>query len=119
MLSVTYWLDPGEHGDPFSATVRFSGRRAEATGKSQPGDMFSQEETVEGIVPGSGPVAITAEVRDINPGRWTVTARPVSRAGGGAARHRRPGARPAPGRCRGHGGWRSRPIPGRASTPPR
>ena len=90
LLTVTYWLDPGEHGDPFSATVRFSGRRAEATGKPQPGDTFAQEETVEGIVPGSGPVAVTAEVRGINPGQWTVTARPVSRAGGGASRHHLP-----------------------------
>jgi phosphatidylglycerol---prolipoprotein diacylglyceryl transferase len=88
MLTVTYWLDPGAHGDPFSAMVHFSGRRAEATGKPQPGDTFSQEETVEGIVPGSGPVAITAEVHGINPGEWTVTARPVTRAGGGAPRHR-------------------------------
>ena len=101
ILTVTYWLDPGEHGDPFSATVRFSGRRAETTGKPQPGDTFAQEETVEGIVPGSGPVAITAEVRGINPGQWTVTARPVTRPGGGASsRHHLP-----PGGCRGHGGW--------------
>ncbi len=33
-------------------------------------------------MPGSGPVAITAEVRGINPGEWTVTARPAKRAGG-------------------------------------
>jgi len=95
LLTVTYWLDPGEDGDPLSATVRFTGRRAEVTGKPQPGDTFSQEETVEGIVPGSGPVAITAEVRDINPGQWTVTARLVSRADGCTPRHRlTPGGSP-------------------------
>ena len=80
LLTVTYWLDPGEEGDPFGATIRFSGRRAEVTGKPQPGDTFSQDETVEGIVPGSGPVAITAEVRGIHAGQWTVTARPVARS---------------------------------------
>ena len=32
-------------------------------------------------MPGSGPVAVTAEVRGIAPGDWTVTARPVARAG--------------------------------------
>ncbi len=48
------WLDPGEDGDPFSATIRFSGRRAEVAGKPEPGDTFSQEETVEGIVPEAG-----------------------------------------------------------------
>ena len=75
VLTPTYWLDPGQAGEPFSATVRFSGRRTDVTGKPQPRDSFWQEETVNGIVPGSGPVAITAEVRGINPGEWTVTAR--------------------------------------------
>jgi len=82
LLTATYWLDPGETGDPFSATIRFSGRRTDVTGKPQPRDSFWQEETVVGIIPGSGPVAITAEVRGINPGQWTVTARSVALAGG-------------------------------------
>jgi phosphatidylglycerol---prolipoprotein diacylglyceryl transferase len=109
MLTVTCWLDPGEHGDPFSATIRFSGRRAETTGKPQPGDTFAQEETVDGIVPGSGPVAVTAEVRGIHPGQWAVTARPVSRAGGGASRYRPPGGHPA--------GARRVPAPRRVVIP--
>ena len=82
LLTPTYWLDPGETGDPFSATIRFSGRRTDVTGKPQPRDSFWQEETVDGIIPGSGPVAITAEVRGVNPGQWTVTARSVARVGG-------------------------------------
>jgi len=82
LLTPTYWLDPGETGDPISATIRFSGRRTDVTGKPQPRDSFWQEETVDGIIPGSGPVAITAEVRGINPGQWTVTARSVARVGG-------------------------------------
>ena len=81
LLTPTYWLDPGETGDPFSATIRFSGRRTDVTGKPQPRDSFWQEETVDGIIPGSGPVAITAEVRGINPGQWTVTARSVALPG--------------------------------------
>ena len=91
LLTVTYWLDPGQEGEPFSATIRFSGRRAGVAGNPQPGDTFWHEETVEGIVPGSGPVAITAEVRGIPSGQWTVTARPVTRgvrpyaSGGNAA----------------------------------
>jgi phosphatidylglycerol---prolipoprotein diacylglyceryl transferase len=80
LLTITYWLDPGEHGDPFSATIRFTGRRLGVTGRPQPGDTFAQEETVEGIVPGSGPVAITAEVRGVTSGQWSVTARSVARA---------------------------------------
>ena len=82
LLTPTYWLDPGETGDPFSATIRFSGRRTDVTGKPQPRDSFWQEETVDGIIPGSGPVAVTAEVRGVNPGQWTVTARSVARVGG-------------------------------------
>ena len=86
LLTPTYWLDPGEAGEPFSATIRFSGRRTDVTGKPQARDSFWQEETVDGIVPGSGPVAITTEVRGINPGEWTVTARSAARAGGRAYR---------------------------------
>jgi phosphatidylglycerol---prolipoprotein diacylglyceryl transferase len=82
LLTPTYWLDPGESGEPFSATVRFSGRRTDVTGKPGSRDSFWQEETVDGIIPGSGPVAITAEVRGINPGQWSVTARSVARVGG-------------------------------------
>jgi phosphatidylglycerol---prolipoprotein diacylglyceryl transferase len=82
LLTPTHWLDPGESGEPFSATIRFSGRRTDVTGKPQPRDSFWQEETVDGIIPGSGPVAITAEVRGINPGEWTVTARSVARVSG-------------------------------------
>lgn len=85
LLTPTYWLDPGEHGDPFTVTIRFTGRRTDVTGPARPGDTFSQDETVSGIVPGSGPVAITAEVRGANPGTWTVTARPVARASAGQA----------------------------------
>jgi phosphatidylglycerol:prolipoprotein diacylglycerol transferase len=81
LLTVTYWLDPGAEGDPFDATVRFSGQRAGVTGKPQPGDSFSQDVTVKDIVPGSGPVAITAEVRGINLGEWKVTPRPVGPVG--------------------------------------
>ena len=80
LLTVTYWLDPGEGGEEFSATIRFTGRRLGLTGKPQPGDTFAQEETVSGLVPGSGPVAITTEVRGVHSGEWSVTARSVARA---------------------------------------
>jgi phosphatidylglycerol:prolipoprotein diacylglycerol transferase len=81
LLTVSYWLDPGETGDPFSATIRFTGRRSDVTGKPQPRDSFSVEQTVNGIIPGSGPVAVTVEVRGINAGQWSVTARPAPRTG--------------------------------------
>src|SRR6202021_3947232 len=68
--------------EPSGAPIRFSGRRTGVNGKPQPRDSFWQEETVDGIIPGSGPVATTAEVRGINPGDWAVTARSVARTGG-------------------------------------
>ena len=93
LLHVTCWLDPGEDGERLTATVRFTGQRTDVTGKPGPGDTFTQEETYQGIVPGSGPVAVTAEVRGVNPGTWSVTARPVSRAVAGQSR---PAAAPEP-----------------------
>jgi phosphatidylglycerol:prolipoprotein diacylglycerol transferase len=81
VLTPTFWFDPGQDGGPYRATIWFSGRREGLSGKPKPGDTFTREVTAEGITPGSGPVAVTAEVRDISPGEWTVTARPVARAG--------------------------------------
>ena len=86
LLHVTCWLDPGEAGEALTTTVRFTGERADVSGKPGPGDTFTQEETYHGIVPGSGPVAVTAEVRGVNQGTWSVTARPVSRAVVGQSR---------------------------------
>jgi phosphatidylglycerol---prolipoprotein diacylglyceryl transferase len=77
MLHVICWLDPGETGDRYAATVRFTGERTGVTGRPGPGDTFTQDETYVGIMPGSGPVAVTAEVHGINPGTWAVTARPL------------------------------------------
>ena len=111
VLTPTFWLDPGEHGGPFRVTVWFSGRRAGVTGKPKPGDTFTREITAGPILPGSGPVAVSAEVRGISPGEWAVTARPVTRAGSRTARPHAPGpgaAHPAGGGCRGRGGSRSR-----------
>ena len=87
VLTPTYWFDPGDaRGEPYSISVSFSGRRVGTTGKAGPGDEFAMEQTVEGIVPGSGPVAVTTEVRGVNAGEWKVEATPVRHFG--HARHR-------------------------------
>jgi len=75
MLHAICWLDPGEAGDRYTATVRFTGQRTGVTGRPEPGDTFTQDETYAGIMPGSGPIAVTAEVHGVNPGNWAVTAR--------------------------------------------
>ncbi len=68
ILAVTYWFDPAPHMGPYPVTVRFSGRRVDVKGRLSPGDRFVQDETIEEVVPGSGPISLTARVRDINPG---------------------------------------------------
>lgn len=81
VVTATYWFDPGSSGKPFSATIRFSGYRLGVTGKPEATDSFRQDETIHGIVPGSGPVSVTTTVRNISPGEWTVSAEPLLRKG--------------------------------------
>src|SRR5229473_3377718 len=66
-VSATCWLDPGNSGDRYPVSVRFSGRRAGASGQPQQGDRFDHTETLGDVVPGSGPVSVTAKVRDVTP----------------------------------------------------
>ena len=98
VLTPAFWFDPGEGGDPYRAVIWFSGRRAGATGRHRPGDSFTQEVTVEGVVPGSGPVAVTPEIRGINAGDWDVTARSVNRPGSRLVRPWAPAASGPPDR---------------------
>ena len=76
MLAVTYWFDPvPAPGEPYAARVRFTGNRTQVEGKAQSADRFTHDEILEGIIPGSGPISVTAKIRDINPGSWEVSAR--------------------------------------------
>lgn len=86
-LSVTRWFDPGTHGEPYRARIRFSGRRIGTRGKPGSRDTFVQEETVDRVVPGSGPVSVTTWVYGVEPGEWTVSADLIRQplAGGGAS----------------------------------
>ena len=84
-LGVTYWFDPDADGEPQDVSIRFTGRRIGAKGKPGPRDRFEVVETVEGVVPGSGPVAVTTRIRSIPAGSWHITA--------GVAPQQRRGAR--------------------------
>src|SRR5262249_23179985 len=68
LLAVTYWFEPEARPQPYPVTVRFSGRRLGVEGPAQRADTFVHEKTITEVVPGSGPIALTARVRDINPG---------------------------------------------------
>lgn len=82
---VSHWFDSGTGGEPYTATVRLTGRRVGIRGMSRPGDTFVQEATVEGVIPGTGPVSITSWVYGLRPGEWTVRgdlSRPAIRSEG-------------------------------------
>ena len=74
VVAVTYWFDPPAASAIHSATIQFVGRRLNVTGLRKQGDEFSHDEAIDGIVAGSGPVAVTVKIRDVNPGEWTVRA---------------------------------------------
>ena len=73
-LAVSHWFDTEPEGAPYTATIRFSGRRLGIRGKLTPRDTFAKEETIDGVVPGSGRVSVTTWVYGLEPGEWTVTA---------------------------------------------
>ncbi len=90
-LVLTHWFDSGESGEPYSATIRLRGQRAGVRGVPRVRDTFAREETVDGIVPGSGPVSITTWVYGLQPGEWAVTGdliRPEVHAAGREPRER-------------------------------
>jgi phosphatidylglycerol:prolipoprotein diacylglycerol transferase len=99
ILAVTYWFEPAQHPEPYPVTVRFTGRRANVEGKLQASDQFIQDETIERVVPGSGPISLTTKVHNVTPGEWIVTARVLE-----TPRHapgpREPGKEIAAGRTR-------------------
>jgi phosphatidylglycerol:prolipoprotein diacylglycerol transferase len=74
ILAVTYWFEPTPYPEPYPVTIRFAGRRTDVEGRPQARDQFLHEETIERVLPGSGPISLTARVYDLNPGIWTVTA---------------------------------------------
>lgn len=100
-LAVSHWFDTEPDGAPYTATIRFSGRRLGIRGKPTPRDTFAKEETIDGVLPGSGRVSITTWVYGLEPGEWTVTAELIRR--GIQLGARRPSDR------RGHGKAQSLP----------
>lgn len=95
-LVVTHFFDPGEDGEPYSATLRLTGRRVGASGRASARDTFVHEESIDKVVPGSGPVSISSWIYGLEPGEWTVSAdpiRPASRGSGRPLDHRQDGTR--------------------------
>ena len=74
ILAATYWFDPESLPTPYPVTVRFSGHRVDVNGQLSADDQFVQDEIIERVIPGSGPVSVTARVHNINAGEWAVVA---------------------------------------------
>lgn len=77
VLAVTYWFDPPLHPNVSSYTIQITGKRIDLTGRPQPADQFVHLESVDGVVDGSGPVAVMAKIHGVNPGKWDVRAKMV------------------------------------------
>lgn len=93
-LVVTHFFDPGEDGEPYSATLRLTGRRVGVSGQISARDTFVHEETIDEVIPGSGPVSISSWIYGLEPGEWSVSADPIRPASRGRGRgHGQDGAR--------------------------
>ena len=67
-LVVSHWFDPGLDGEPYAATVRLRGRRVGSHSPTRAGETFVHEETIDHVVPGSGPVLLTSWIYGLAPG---------------------------------------------------
>lgn len=98
-LVVSHWFHPGDEGEPYSATIRLTGRRVGARAIPRPEDTFVQEDTVDGILPAGSPVTVSTWVYGIQPGEWDIAAEligPESRGGAPGLRTKRSSGEPIP-----------------------
>lgn len=77
-LAASFCFESGQARQPYAARVRVTGRRADAAGPLGPRDHFVVEEIVDPVIPGTGPVSVTARVEGVSPGEWTVVAELVT-----------------------------------------
>ncbi len=74
-VGATFWLDvPPETGPADRVVLRVAGRRRQGNEEGPGNTHFDHEETVEGLVGGSGPVAVTTRLVDVQPGEWDLSA---------------------------------------------
>lgn len=81
-LGFTYWFDARPEGEPYAVTVRFTGHRLGVRGKPTTRDSFKVQRTLDPVIPGSGRIALTTRVLDVEPGEWRVSASPIAEPAG-------------------------------------
>lgn len=69
VVGVTYWFDPPPQPARQTVVLEIEGRRDPG------GDRFQHEERLDNVIAGSGPIAVTAKIRDVAPGEWQLQAR--------------------------------------------
>ncbi len=118
-LVVSHWFTAESGTEPYSATVRYTGRLVSGDGKAVPGATFEHHETIEGIAPDTGPVSITATIYGLEPGRWNVDAEIARRPTGPSWLTPHPGTRRATHQYlpRGRWSWRHWRLDDAESTP--
>ena len=90
-VAVTYWVDlPADTEAADQLVLRLVGRlREPSQGQAVGPDRFEHEETVDGLVAGSGPVAVTTKVTGVAGGEWEVGAHAVLNTGRPGTGHSR------------------------------
>lgn len=76
-FGATCWIDTaaavGGDTTPYDVHVRLAGTRLDEDGSATP-ETFASTQTFRGLVPGSGPVALSTRTNAITPGTWRVAA---------------------------------------------
>jgi hypothetical protein len=61
VVPATDWFDSPPEPAVQTVTIRFTGHRLSGGGPPKQGDEFSHDETIKGVVAGSGPVVVTVK----------------------------------------------------------
>ena len=84
VVAATYWFDPGDRGEPYTARIRFTGHRVDVARKLESADRFEQIEIVDGVLPGTGLVSVTTRAE--GEGEWMVRAELLMQTSRGGSR---------------------------------
>ena len=81
VVPATYVFQPplDIDSDPEALTLRITGRRQAVPARRTSTDAFVHDQIVPGLVPGCGPVAVTAKIPDAHPGEWVLNAQLLRR----------------------------------------